>query len=102
MSKKILLDGYNSQDIPYQCPVCESSLSYNNIVGWGEYPRQSLRGAQKPDAYGFGFICPRCFSKSCAHIPEGMQPEEYLAQVSRRGKRRDSENFFGVTPVSAY
>jgi hypothetical protein len=84
MSKKILLDGCIPQDIPYQCPVCEQQLKYKDIAGWGEYPQSTLRGKRKPGYYGYGFVCPHCFVRSCAHVPQGCDPEEFLADLESK------------------
>ncbi len=84
MKQNANLQGCIPQDIPYQCPVCEHRLTHNDIRGWGEYPQHTFRGAQKPDRKGFFFVCPRCFVKSCAHVPCGVSPQEFIESIFNR------------------
>jgi hypothetical protein len=65
---KICLDGFEEQDLPYQCPDCNTELTPKNCVGFGEYPKGGWRSQLKPNqAIGQGFECPKCFTKSCFH-----------------------------------
>jgi hypothetical protein len=70
---KILLDGFIEQDLPYQCPECNTELTIHNTIGFGTYPQRGFRSTMKPNQlFGQGFECPKCFIKSCCHSNEYM------------------------------
>lgn len=65
---KINLHGYKEQDYPGRCPECETEMTWENLTGWGEYPRGGHRAKMKPNVkWDLGFECPECFTKSCHH-----------------------------------
>lgn len=36
---KIILSGFTEQDLPYQCPECNTEMFASNMIGFGDYPR---------------------------------------------------------------
>jgi hypothetical protein len=65
---RIVLDGFVEQDLPYQCPICNTELTAKETIGFGNYPKGGWRASMKPNqTIGQGFECPKCFTKSCFH-----------------------------------
>lgn len=71
LKDRIELSGFIEQDLPYQCPECQTELSMKNVIGFGDYPKGGYRASLKPNQIiGIGFECPKCFAKSCFHADE--------------------------------
>ena len=78
--KKIILDGFIEQDIPFQCPECNYDMlgATKYIIGYGDYPKGGFRSSMKPNqTKGLGFECPKCFTKSVCHFKEN---DKYLLE----------------------
>ena len=78
---KIGLDGFIEQDLPYQCPECNTELDVKNMIGFGDYPHGGFRSSMKPNHNtGVGFECPKCFTKSCFHA-DASTYQMYIDQI---------------------
>jgi len=68
---KLGTDGMVEQDIPCDCPECDTEMRFNaarGLIGWGNYPQGGFRSMRKPGTlYCLVFECPKCFTKSVCH-----------------------------------
>ncbi len=69
----MLFEGYTEQDLPFECPECDTKLGWESVVGTGDYPLHGYRANLKPlGRQAMGFECPKCFAKSVMHTRNTM------------------------------
>lgn len=76
----INLEGFLEQEIITKCPaiiegieVCKTEMTWDNVIGFGEYPKGGYRSSLKPFSYlGMGWECPICGAKSVCHANKDL------------------------------
>jgi len=63
----MILDGFERQEIPLQCPNCRKKLTSNEVIATGIYSKKEA--AMLLGYYdALGFECNNCNIKSACHI----------------------------------